>query len=162
MASFGDPSFLECLQVEEHISLIVHEPMFTAGRILIRQEVVTEREGEGGWGLVSGGCLLCFAPRLQVWESAEQQVMQVGVKELSIEPESCQTLHSMAEFVEELPFFLSFLKWSKGPDLTFLECQQDQIHLDGNIWKRWFHLGNSATCVSSAALKVTVFTARKK
>lgn len=52
--------------------------------------------------------------------------MEAGVKELSAAPESCLVLPSMAGFGAKVLYILSFQNVRK--DLTFLECQQDQIH----------------------------------
>lgn len=65
---------------------------------------------------------MSFAAWLQVLQSAEQ-LMQVGVKE----PESCPVLRSVAEFVGEVLYSLSFLKCSKGPDLSRVSAESDAL-----------------------------------
>lgn len=82
-------------------------PAFTPGTTLIRPEVVTERERGG---VLSGGFVLSFAARLQVLASADCSA-DAGGGEGASPP---KTLRSMAAFVEEVLYFLSFLNCSKG------------------------------------------------
>lgn len=49
------------------------------------------------------------------------------MKELSTEPGSCSVLRSMAEFLEEVLYFLSFLKCSKEPDLSQVSAGSDPL-----------------------------------
>lgn len=86
-------------------------PAFTPGTTLVKPEIVTERERGG---ILSGGFVLSFAARLQVLASAEQSADAGGGDGASLP----KTLRSMAGFVEEVLYFLSFLNCTKGLDLS--------------------------------------------